>query len=46
MYLDYTVTDVPGLYPQRSNERCCRQRQGGTLCNCAALFAALFTANL
>ena len=29
-----------------SNERCCSQRHGGTLCNCAALRAAPFTANL
>jgi hypothetical protein len=28
------------------NERCCRQRQGGTLCNCAGLRPAPFTAKL
>ena len=28
------------------NERCCSQRRGGTLCNCAVLRTAPFTANL
>ena len=30
----------------QSNERCCSQRRCGALCNCAALRAAPFTANL
>ena len=28
------------------NERCCSQRHWGTLCNCAVLRTAPFTANL
>ena len=35
-----------GRTSQSPNERCCSQRHGGTLCNCAALRAAPFTANL
>ncbi len=46
MYLDYAVTYLPGLYPGLSNERCCSQRRGGTLCNCVVLRTTPFTANL
>ena len=35
-----------GRTSQSPNERCCSQRHCGALCNCAALRAAPFTANL
>ena len=30
MFPDYSVSDVPGLYPERSNQRWCRQRDEGS----------------